>query len=92
MVYLLHFDRPYRHVSHFLTVAPPSSLTPGARVPDSAILHSPLLAAATADGIAIVVARAWCGSGRTRQQLAAHKNAKRFCAICNPRAADGAAS
>jgi len=80
MVYLIHFDRPYKHAQHYIGYT--DNL-------DSRIdCHrhgngSKLLKAVNAAGIGYKVVRTWPDGDRSFQrQLKNQKNASRFCPTC----------
>lgn len=82
MVYLLHFDRPYRHARHFM------GAVAGSPSPSELLAiverqnHIPILRAAIAAGVSFIVARTWdvdelraaCGYG--------HGGRARICPVC----------
>ena len=80
MIYLLHFDRPYRHARHYLGYA--RRLAPrlarhmegrGAR----------LMAAVSRAGIGVTVARTWPEGDRTlERQLHNRNNNPKLCPVC----------
>lgn len=82
MVYLLHFDRPFHHIRHFLTVAPKEALSVGGGVSAAVVARSPLLDAALGAGVSITVTRTWNGDAVRAQQLQAHANSRRYCPVC----------
>jgi predicted GIY-YIG superfamily endonuclease len=84
-VYLIHFDKPYRHARHYVGYA---------RLVTARLEHhragrgARLLAAVNAAGISYKIARTWPDGDRNfERQL--KKNGKRgplLCPICNPSA------
>jgi predicted GIY-YIG superfamily endonuclease len=79
VVYLLHFDRPYRHAKHYLGSCQDLErrLTQhgkgrGAR----------LLEVVQAVGIGWQLARTWCGGKKRERQLKNQGGASRRCPIC----------
>ena len=78
-VYLLHFDRPYKHAQHYVgwTTNLPSRLEEhrqgrGAR----------LLQVINAAGITWKLARTWTGSRQRERQIKKQAGASRFCPEC----------
>jgi hypothetical protein len=79
-VYLLHFDRPYKHAKHYL------GWTPGDLAARLA-LHGTgqgarLLAVVHAAGIGWQLARTWPGGRRRERQLKIQGGASRCCPLC----------
>lgn len=78
-VYLIHFDRPYRHARHYLGWA--ANL-------DARISHhragtgARLMAVIAAAGIGFVVARTWEGDRTFERKLKNRKESPRLCPIC----------
>ena len=90
-VYLLHFDRPYRHASHYTgwTVDLP------ARLGEHASGHGArLLAVVHTAGIGWSLARTWTGSRHTERALKRQGGASRRCPLCgiHPRPRVGGAA
>ena len=84
-VYLLHFDRPYRHAKHYLGWAADLD----ARLADHAAGRGArLLAVVRAAGIGWSLARTWPGSRARERQLKRQGGASRCCPACGvtPRA------
>jgi predicted GIY-YIG superfamily endonuclease len=81
VVYLLHFDRPYRHARHYSGTTPNGHLTE--RLAQHAAGHGARLTQVVADaGIGWHLARTWPG-GRTRErQLKRQGGASRRCPLC----------
>lgn len=90
MIYLLHFDKPYRHSQHYLGYAENFAARfkrhmegRGAR----------LMAAVAKAGIPVAVARKWPDGDRTlERKLHNRNNNARLCPICNPKTAYGNAA
>jgi predicted GIY-YIG superfamily endonuclease len=79
VVYLLHFDRPYRHARHYLGW---TSSLPG-RVTDHANGRGArLVAVITASGIGWQLARTWTGDRNRERQLKRQGGASRRCPVC----------
>jgi predicted GIY-YIG superfamily endonuclease len=79
-VYLLHFDRPYKHARHYLGWADDLD----ARLARHRRGHGArLVAVITAAGIGWQLARTWPGDGRVLERLLKNQhNAPRLCPIC----------
>ena len=82
-VYLLHFDRPFKHARHYCGWAPPRRLD--GRLRDHARGRGAnLLKYALAAGITWELARTWEG-GRTRErQIKNQGGLSRSCPMCHP--------
>jgi hypothetical protein len=79
-VYLLHFDRSYRHARHYIGFT--QSLE-HRLAEHRAGRGSPLIAAAIADGIDFQLAAVWEGDRHDERRLHRQKNARaRLCPIC----------
>lgn len=86
MVYLLHFDRPYRHARHYLGYVRDDRLhqridehyaaTPG----DGR--HHRLLQVVRAAGISFTLVRTWPGDRARERQLKKQGSAARLCPEC----------
>lgn len=86
MVYLLHFDRPYKHAKHYLGFARDGRLderidehyfaTPG----DGK--HHRLMQVIRAAGISFSVVRTWTGGRQRERQLKRQGGASRLCPEC----------
>lgn len=79
MVYLIHFDEPYRHAKHYLGCTDnldrrmeEHKTGQGAR----------LLQVLTEKGIGFEVVRTWEGSFEKEAELKSKKNSPRLCPIC----------
>jgi hypothetical protein len=92
-VYLLHFDRPYRHARHYLGWAAAGHL-------DSRIAAhrsgqgARLMAVITAAGIGFDLARTWPGGRPRERQIKRQGGASRCCPLCGvkPRMVTGGTS
>ena len=81
MVYLLHFDRPYKHARHYLG----SSDDVPARIEAHRRGNGArLMEVVTAAGISFHLARVWDGGREEERRLKAQHNSPRLCPICNP--------
>ncbi len=84
MLYLLHFDPPYRHAKHYLgyteDLANRFSLHLRGR-------GSPLVKAAVNSGSTIVLVRIWPHDGNAEQEIKRVVGSRaRLCPLCNPSA------
>jgi predicted GIY-YIG superfamily endonuclease len=78
-VYLLHFDRPYRHAAHYTGWT--TNLAD--RLDDHATGHGArLLAVITQAGIGFTLARTWPGSRTRERALKRQGGAARRCPLC----------
>jgi len=81
-IYLLHFDKPYRHARHYL------GWTEGDCLDDRMKTHrsgrgSKLMSAINQAGIDFTIARLWSGTRHDERKLKNGKNAgKWLCPIC----------
>jgi hypothetical protein len=85
-VYLLHFDRPYKHARHYFGFAVDEQLhqridahynaTPG----DGK--HHRLMQVVRAAGISFTLARVWPGADRAKEKSLSSRGATRECPIC----------
>jgi hypothetical protein len=80
IVYLLHFDRSYRHARHYIGF---TQNLEQRLAEHRAGRGSPLIAAAVADGIDFQLAAIWEGDRHVERRLHRQKNARaRLCPIC----------
>ena len=87
IVYLLHFDRSYRHARHYIGW---TRNLEQRLAEHRAGRGSPLIAAAIADGIDFQLAAIWQGDRHAERRLHRQKNTRaRLCSIC---IADGTAT
>jgi len=85
-VYLLHFDRPYKHARHYLGW----TVDLRTRMADHAAGRgSRLLAVVTAAGIGWQLARTWVGDRARERQLKRQGGASRLCPCCGVRPRSG---
>ena len=78
-VYLIHFDRPFRHAKHYLGFT-----SIGVRNRFNRHLNgdaSSLTKAAIQDGVKLVVVRVWNGSRTDERRLKGHSST-RYCPFC----------
>ena len=79
VVYLLHFDRPYRHARHYTGFATELD----ARLEEHAERRGArLLAVITEQGIGWQLARTWSGTRARERQLKNQGGASRRCPLC----------
>jgi predicted GIY-YIG superfamily endonuclease len=83
-VYLLHFDRPYRHAKHYLGTA--ADLEQRLRQHGTAS-GARLMEVVAEHGIGWRLARTWDGGRELERKLKSHKHGPRLCPLCNRRAA-----
>jgi len=82
MIYLLHFERPYRHARHYLGYAVDVEM----RIHDHRRGNGARLTQViTQAGIGMILVRTWDGDRNDERKLKRHNNAPRMCPICNPR-------
>jgi hypothetical protein len=79
-VYLLHFDRPYKHARHYI------GYTPGS-VRNRVALHrkgqgARLMAVVAGAGIGFKLARTWPGGRARERQIKRQGGASRCCPMC----------
>lgn len=85
-VYLIHFDRPYRHARHYLGYTEDLQT----RMTDHANGRGARLMAVITDaGIEWQLARTWRGGRRRERQLKRQGGASRLCPCCGVRPRDG---
>lgn len=83
MIYLLHFDEPYKHARHYLGCT--DNLAN--RLAQHASGHGArLVQVVTEAGIGFDLARTWEGGRQGERQLKRHKHGPRHCPICQGRA------
>jgi predicted GIY-YIG superfamily endonuclease len=83
VVYLLHFDRPYRHAAHYTGW----TINLLQRLDDHANGRGArLLAVITQAGIGFTLARTWPGSRKRERALKRQGGAARRCPLCGMRA------
>jgi predicted GIY-YIG superfamily endonuclease len=81
-VYLIHFDKPYKHARHYLGYA--SNLK--ARLAcHRANQGARLIQVIHAAGITWQVSRTWSGNRALERKLKNQKNGPRLCPLCNPK-------
>jgi predicted GIY-YIG superfamily endonuclease len=81
-VYILHFERKYRHAGHYVGFTKDFERRRGEHLKGGQS-GSPLVKAAIQAGITIICAIVWQGAGREQERrIKASKNTARFCPIC----------
>jgi hypothetical protein len=93
-VYLLHFDRPYRHAKHYTGWAASSRSLKRRLAQHGRGDGARLLAVAHAAGIGWQLARTWPGDRTRERQIKRQGGASRYCPMCGvkPRPAAAAAA
>jgi predicted GIY-YIG superfamily endonuclease len=82
-IYLLHFNRPYKHAAHYIGYTRDLS----ARLESHANgTGARLVEVITQAGITFQLARTWQGTRKTERSLKNRGGAKRICPLCNPQA------
>jgi predicted GIY-YIG superfamily endonuclease len=82
MVYLLHFNQPYKHARHYLGSADDLD----ARLErHRAGNGARLIEVITQAGIGFTLARTWEGGRKEERKLKDQHNSPRLCPICNPK-------
>lgn len=90
MVYLLHFDRPYKHAKHYLGFVASPELLDKRMEKHKGGTGAKLMDVITKAGIGFSIARLWPDGDRNfERQLKNQKNTPRLCTICNPNAVKG---
>jgi hypothetical protein len=81
-IYLLHFDRPYRHARHYTGWAKDTNRRVGQHL-DGSTHSNPLILAAQSAGIGVSVARVWKRKTRNdERRLKNQGGASRRCPLC----------
>lgn len=81
MIYLLHFDRPYKHARHYLGYTQAESVD--ARVERHRSRNGArLIKVIMQEGIGFRVARTWEGSRKLERRLKNRGGAARICPVC----------
>lgn len=83
-VYLLHFERPYKHAAHYLGWTRDLE---GRLAEHRAGRGSRLMAVVMAAGIGFELARTWAGDRKRERQLKKQGGASGCCPICRAEAA-----
>jgi hypothetical protein len=83
VIYLIHFDRPYRHARHYLGfVESPRGLV-GRLARHASGAGARLLAVVAAAGIGWRLVRTWADGTRAEERrLKSSRHAPRYCPIC----------
>lgn len=85
-VYLLHFDRPYKHARHYFGYADDHRLHERIDAHYNATMgdgkHHRLLQVVRAAGISFTLARVWPDADRAKEKSLSSRGATRACPIC----------
>ena len=82
MVYLLHFDRPFQHVQHYVGYTEDTNFEQRIQRHKQG-WSSSLMRAVNEAGIGFSVAKTWAGKGRDFERyLKGLKNAPQYCPHC----------
>ena len=81
MVYLLHFDRPYKHARHYMGYADDVEARMGRHLSGNG---ARLIQVIQDAGIGWTLVRVWEGDRHTERSFKDQHNAPRLCPICNP--------
>lgn len=85
-IYLLHFDRPFKHAKHYVGWTEDDTLEP--RLEDHRRCRgSRLMAAVVQAGIDFSLARLWRGDRHLERRIKRMKATPQLCPICNPKTA-----
>jgi predicted GIY-YIG superfamily endonuclease len=84
MVYLIHFDPPYKQAKHYLGW---SDDVPARFEKHCNKTGARLTQVAVDAGCKLVLARTWNGNRKTERQIKNQKHSPRMCPICNPETA-----
>lgn len=83
MVYLIHFDRPFRHAKHYTGYSRDKKTLPHRIEHHRNGTGSRLMAAVSAAGIGFKVVRTWDDGDRNKERrLKRSGGASRYCPIC----------
>lgn len=82
-VYLLHFDRPYKHARHYCGWAPEGCLDRRLRI-HARGRGANLLRYVKAAGIGWELARTWTGGRIRERQIKTQGGLSRCCPVCHP--------
>ena len=86
MVYLIHFDKPYKHAKHYLGYCEAGGLD--ARIERHVTGNgSKLLAVIQKASIGWKVERVWEDGDRNFERSLKNHSATRYCPVCNPQSA-----
>jgi predicted GIY-YIG superfamily endonuclease len=82
MVYLLHFDRPYRHARHYLGFTTNLEQRLALHAKPDGNSHHRLMQVLYAAGIGFKLARTWKGDRTLERQLKRRKSSPDLCPLC----------
>lgn len=88
MVYLLHFDRPYRHARHYVGATELTETELAFALEHDVPIQQPLLLAARKDGVHFTIARVWGGGLDDAVRLREVRKHKSYCTTCRRFAAE----
>ncbi len=80
MVYLLHFDKPYKHARHYIGYT--ANMARRLHEHELTSKGAKLLQVASAAGIKFTIAKTWEGDRKLERQLKNRKNSAKLCPIC----------
>jgi predicted GIY-YIG superfamily endonuclease len=83
MVYLIHFNTPYKHARHYLGYASNLDARLTAHINGNGARLMEVIADA---GIHWQLVRTWDGDRAAERKLKDQHNSPRLCPVCNPRA------
>jgi hypothetical protein len=84
MVYVLHFSRPYEHVTHYLGVADDVQQLERLVLDPPTHTHAPLILAAHAAGVRFEIGNLFHGGAPRLESLRRQKRSRDFCSTCTP--------
>jgi len=82
MVYLLHFDRPFRHMRHYVGAAADLLALELLIANPGMHTRSSMLIAAKKAGVRFTIGRIWRGGAERADLVRSHQNHTRHCDIC----------
>jgi hypothetical protein len=87
-VYLVHFDKPFKHAKHYLGFCDDEHRDTDLAVKTRIEYHrnkrgSKLLAAVVDNGIGFEVVRVWPKASRTFERKLKSHSSTRYCPVCN---------
>lgn len=82
-IYLVHFERPYRHAQHYVGWTRELRQRFYRHTSDAPLRRgSALMRAVVAAGIGFKVVAVWSGTRTDERQIHQHRNNKRRCPVC----------
>lgn len=82
VVYLLHFEQPYKHARHYLGYTA-GELAERLREHQSGT-GARIMAVVAGAGIAFTLVRTWAGTRKTERRLKKGGSSTRYCPTCSP--------